>query len=262
MGAWSIPLQGTIERRLLINFRVDPDVARQLVPSGLRPRLVNGFAVAGICMIRLGALRPIGMPARVGWRGENAAHRIAVEWDEHDRVSSGVYIPIRHSGSRLPVFIGGRLFPGVHQRAQFTVDETLHHSKLTLTSDATRVDAAVEDTDAWSSELFSTLDEASEFFRDGATGWSPTRQRSSLEGLHLRTRDWRVTPMRAHRVVSSYFNALPRGTATLDNVLVMRNTESTWTTPSFPPPHTSLAPQFDHDQEMIVSPSPRQAERR
>jgi hypothetical protein len=46
-----------------------------------RPQLVHGWAVAGICLIRLGRLRPSRVPSAVGLRSENAAHRIAVEWD-------------------------------------------------------------------------------------------------------------------------------------------------------------------------------------
>ena len=47
-----------------------------------RPQLVEGRAVAGICLIRLGSLRPKGLPASLGVTTENAAHRIAVEWDQ------------------------------------------------------------------------------------------------------------------------------------------------------------------------------------
>ena len=239
MTARTMPLQGTIERRLLINFRLEPDVARQLIPSGLRPQLVNGFAVAGVCMIRLSSLRPVGMPALVGWHGENAAHRIAVEWDDNGIIRSGVYIPMRHSGSLLPVAIGGRLFPGVHRRARISVHESAHHSHLQLTSGATHVEAAVEATDEWRSELFGTLHEASEFFGQGAVGWSPNRHGSSLEGLELHTPNWQVTPVHPSKIVSSYFDTLPPGTAALDNVLVMRDTASTWTNPRVPRPSIS-----------------------
>jgi hypothetical protein len=53
-------LSSVIERRLLVNYRADPR------------------AVAGICLIRLGQVRPHGAPGRFGLRSENAAHRIAV----------------------------------------------------------------------------------------------------------------------------------------------------------------------------------------
>ena len=79
-------MSSVIERRLLVNYRVDPEVAAKLLaplqlPAPLRPQLVNGWAVAGICLIRLGRLRPSRLPGWAGMRTENAAHRIAVEWD-------------------------------------------------------------------------------------------------------------------------------------------------------------------------------------
>ena len=64
-------LAAVVERRLLVNYRVDPDVAARLVPPPFRPQLVRGWAVAGICLIRLGRLRPRGLPSAVGLRSEN-----------------------------------------------------------------------------------------------------------------------------------------------------------------------------------------------
>ncbi|MGC0317472.1 hypothetical protein QBC98_005979 [Kitasatospora acidiphila] len=51
-------MASTVERRLLVNYRVDPDIAARLLPAPLRPKLSHGQAVAGICLIRLGAVRP------------------------------------------------------------------------------------------------------------------------------------------------------------------------------------------------------------
>src|SRR5690242_5724317 len=101
-------LSGEIERRLLVNYRVDPDAIAAVLPPPFRPQLVNGYAVAGICLIRLGSMRPRPLPAWVGVRSENAAHRVAVEWDSPAGVRHGVYIPRRDSNSWLNVVVGGR----------------------------------------------------------------------------------------------------------------------------------------------------------
>jgi hypothetical protein len=89
-------MTGEIERRLLVNYRVDPAALRHVLPDRFRPQLVGGAGVAGICLIRLGGLRPRWTPAplsRLGLTTENAAHRIAVEWDGPAGVESDVYIP-------------------------------------------------------------------------------------------------------------------------------------------------------------------------
>ena len=104
-------LVGEIERRLLVNYRVDPEVLAKLLPAPFRVQLVNGVGVAGICLIRLGGMRPSGLPGWVGRGSENAAHRIAVEWDDHGTRRTGVWIPDRRTSSRLTVALGGRAFP-------------------------------------------------------------------------------------------------------------------------------------------------------
>src|SRR5215217_4728686 len=110
-------MEGVIARRLLVNYRVAPEVLARLLPAPFRPQVVGGWGVAGICLIGLRAVRPRGLPAALGLASENAAHRIAVEWDEGGAVRHGVYIPRRDTSSRLTTALGGRLFPGVHHRA-------------------------------------------------------------------------------------------------------------------------------------------------
>ena len=113
-------MRGLIARRLLVNYRVEPQTLEWLLPAPFRPKLVAGFAVAGICLIRLEQMRPEFLPSFVGVASENAAHRIAVEWTDADgSVREGVYIPRRDTSSRLNTLVGGRLFPCMHHHADF-----------------------------------------------------------------------------------------------------------------------------------------------
>ncbi|WP_120336816.1 DUF2071 domain-containing protein [Cryobacterium soli] len=229
-------LAATIERRLLITYRLDPDVASRLLPAGLRPQLLNDQAVAGVCLLRLGSLRPAWFAPTVGWGAENAAHRIAVEWDDAHGTQVGVYIPERHSASWLPVAAGGRLLPGVHHHARFAGYETDDHIEVTMTAPGASVHAAVDLTEDWTSDLFASVEDASAFFRNGAVGWSPSRDGRRLQGLRLDTTQWQVTPGRARSVRSTFFAGLPHGAATLDSVLVMRDVPITWTVVTGPTP--------------------------
>lgn len=185
-------MAATIERRLLVNYRVDPNAAEALLPDGLRPQLVNGSAVAGVCLIRLSDFRPTWFSPKAGHRSASAAHRIAVEWDGPDGLRTGVYIPRRHSASRLAQIAGGRVFPGVHE-----------HAKIA----------------------------ARDFFGKDAIGWSPTRA-GQLEPLRLDTDAWRVEPGHASRVESSFFDGLPTGSTEFDHVLVMREVPVVWSSPA------------------------------
>ena len=102
-GAMKLPvLHGTIRRRILANWRVDATTAQALLPSPLRPKLQAGKAIAGVCLIRLENIRPELVKALpVGITSENAAHRIAVEWDEDGARREGVFIWRRDSDSFL-----------------------------------------------------------------------------------------------------------------------------------------------------------------
>lgn len=228
-------LEGVVERRLLVNYRVDPDVAARLLPAPFRPELVDGSAVAGICLIRLGQLRPARGPRLTGGlRSENAAHRIAVEWDTPDGTATGVYIPRRDTASLLNTLLGGRLFPGDHHRARFTVQETDRNLRVAFesTDGTASVDVSVEVADDLGpSRLFGSVDEASQFFRNDSVGYSATRRCDRLDGIELRTNAWRVEPARVTAARSSFFDDLdrfPPGSATLDCALLMRDVPVTW----------------------------------
>ncbi|MFB7864638.1 DUF2071 domain-containing protein [Streptomyces sp. NPDC056069] len=227
-------LASVIERRLLVNYRVAPEAVAPLLPASLRPQIVRGHAAAGICLLRLGSVRPAWAPAAVGLRSENAAHRIAVEWDGPDGVETGVYIPRRDTGSLVNRWAGGRVFPGEHGHADFEVRETpgtLHIAYATRDG-STEVDVTAEVTERLEgSELFADLAEASAFFRAGSKGWSATRSGCSMDGMELQTDAWRIQPGRITAARSSYFDdpeRFPSGSARLDSVLVMRDVPVRW----------------------------------
>jgi hypothetical protein len=223
-----------IERRLLVNYRVDADLVARLLPVPFRPMTVSGSAIAGICLIRLSGLRPVTAPGRVGLISENAAHRVAVEWDTEEGIAQGVYIPRRDTSSRLTTLAGGRLFPGIHHRARFRVEEAGGRHQVALTSLDGRVNvrvaAALAD-DLPGGSVFGSLAAASRFFERGSVGWSVTRRPGVYQGVELRTLGWRIEPARIEAVVSSFFDdprRFPPGTAVLDSALLMRDLTSEW----------------------------------
>lgn len=224
-------LRAQVRRRLLITYRVDPAVAAALVPAPLRPQLVNGSAVAGVCMIGLRSVRPGWLRPRVGFRTENVAHRVAVEWDEVGGTRTGVYIVERHSSSLLPVIGGGRLFPGVQRRGRFDLDESGDRFRVRMTAPGIRVAVDVEAGNGWQSELFTSVEEASEFHRQGSVGWSPCAGDRGLEALELTSVDWAAEAATIHSAESSFFDSLPVGSAVLDSALVMRDLPFFWDTP-------------------------------
>jgi Uncharacterized conserved protein (COG2071) len=228
-------LDAVIERRLLLNYRADPDVVTRVLPAPFRPQLRNGYAVVGICLLRMGRARPVGMPLGVGFGSENAAHRFAVDWDAADGPRSGLFMPRLDSASRLNVAAGGRLFPGVQHRAEFDVAE--RPDRLRVAYAASDGTTAV-DVEVWTSQklvgsaLFDDAADASEFFRLGSAGYSAGREPDEFEGMELATSQWRADPCVVDRAASSFFDnrsVFPAGSIELDSALVMREIPARWT---------------------------------
>ena len=227
-------IRGRIDRRILANYRIDAQVASRVVPRPFRPKLVRGYAIGGICLIRLHGVRPRGVPVPIGIGSENCAHRFSVEWDTPLGVQQGVFIPRRDTSSRLNALVGGRLFPGVHHHADFTVHETSRDLQVALRSDDGVTRVAVDATvaaDMPSHSVFTTLAEASSFFEQGSLGYSATPQAGRFDGLELRTAGWSVEPLAVRHLASSFFEdaaRFPAGSVTFDCALVMRDLEHEW----------------------------------
>jgi len=227
-------LQGVIRRRLLVNFRVDPAVMQAQLPPRFRPKLQGAHAIAGICLIRLGSVRPRFVPPLLGFSSENAAHRIAVRWQVDGAEKEGVFIPRRDTGSPLNHLVGGRLFPGEHHRARFTVRESAAGIDLSMRSRDRKVSVNVRGRAGGSlprSSCFASIAEASAFFERGSVGYSVTSDAGRLDGLELRTDGWSVEPLQIEEVHSSYFadeSMFPRGSVEFDCALVMRDLRHEW----------------------------------
>jgi uncharacterized protein YqjF (DUF2071 family) len=227
-------IHGTIQRRILANYHADPAVVQALIPQPFRPKLVDGCAMVGICLIRLAQIRPRFMQLPVGISSENAAHRIAVEWDEHGVVREGVYIARRDTSSWMNTVVGGRLFPGEHHHARFTTKEDATRIHVHFESDDNQIAVTVTSqlaTDLPRTSLFASLTAASDFFAGGARGYSVTHAPQWLDGLELKTRRWHVEPLAVDSITSSFFDdpiRFPKQAIQFDCALLMRNIAHEW----------------------------------
>lgn len=227
-------IRGVIDRRILVNYRVRPDALDAVLPEPFHPKTVAGYGVGGICLIRLKHLRPPKFPAVFGLASENAAHRIAVEWEDDGETQDGVFIPRRDSSSRLKTILGGRIFSGVHHHASFDVSEGDGHFDVRMVSDDGNAEVSVRGDIAASlpeRSVFPTIGEASAFFERGSLGYSESRRDGEYSGLELRTREWDVTPLSVSDVYSSYFEDVTRFDAddvSFDCALLMRDVSHEW----------------------------------
>lgn len=227
-------VKGLIERRVLVNYRVDVDVLQRVLPPPFRVKVTSGAGMAGVCLIRLAQVRPRFLPSILGFTSENAAHRIAVEWDTAAGVKEGVFVPRRDTSSFFNALVGGRLFPGKHSRASFDVIESGDDISISLRSadDETRVvvEASLSDRLPETS-IFDSVDAASAFFERGSIGYSATRESGCFDCLELKSFRWHVEPLSVRRVESSFFSDakhFPAGSIHFDSALLMRAIHHEW----------------------------------
>ena len=225
-----------IKRRLLLNYRVEPSLIEKILPVPFRPKLVKGKAIAGICLIKLEKVRPVGLPSWLGISSENTAHRIAVEWEDAGGESrEGVFVPRRNTDSLLNVLAGGRIFPGLHFHSRFDVQDEGGHIAIKVVESGSNaplvvVEAAESETFPADS-VFDSLEDSSRFFEGGCIGYSSREDSRRLDGLHLKVDQWEVSPLEVQRVESSYFDdsqLFPGEAIAFDHALLMRNIPHEW----------------------------------
>ena len=227
-------LQGQIKRRILLNFRADPALLQPYLPANFRPKLQGDFAILGVCLIRLQQIRPQWLPLPLGLQSENAALRIAVNWEENGSEREGVFIPRRDTSSRLNHWTGGRIFPGQHHLADFYVRDTGENIELRMQSrdgkSRVRVCGCVDEN--WpAASCFTTLEEASQFFEAGSLGYSVRDNSPDLDGLVLQTLRWQVEHLAVSEAFVSDFadtSRFPSGSVQFDHALLMRNIAHQW----------------------------------
>jgi hypothetical protein len=228
-------ISGILNRRILLNYRLDPGYLTKILPRPFKPRLYKGMGIGGVCMIRFSALRPQFAPAFLGIDSENAAHRIAVEWEVDGKNFEGVYIPKRNTASSFNYYAGGRVFPGVFQKSFFQVEEGGNRYKVDILSESHREKVVSFDGQISKSisagSIFPDLEEASAFFAKGSIGYSLSRDESHFQGMELRLLEWQIEPMKITSAFAQLFEdreKFPIGTAELDSAMLMKNLKHEW----------------------------------
>ncbi len=223
-------MKGIIEHRILLNYRIDPDCLRALLPAPLEPKIVDGWGIGGICQVSLSKMRPHGIPAVLGTSSHNAAHRIAVVQPGGE----GVYVPRRDTDSRLNQLSGGRLFPGAYRYSDFRVTSSGDAYRVAIVDgdgiEVMSIEAEVAE-NVTPGSVFASLAEASAFFEGGNVGWSPGSDARTLDTIELWTREWHMEPLAVTSESSSYFTNetdFPRGSVTFDSGFIMRGLEHEW----------------------------------
>jgi uncharacterized protein YqjF (DUF2071 family) len=224
---------GVIKRRFVLNYRADPKVVKRLLPASFNPKLYHGYAIVGICLVRLESLRLRGLPAWLGVSSENAVHRIVAESiDSKGGPRDDIFVARRDTDLWLNTLLRGKLFKGEYHQARFAVEESVGHVEFACRSLDRTTEVSFSGDDALqlpASSCFKSVQE--DFFRSVDAGSSLSEDSQTLEGIALDGKEWKIRPFRISRLSSSFFddrNHFPSGSIEFDHALVMRDIAHAW----------------------------------
>ncbi len=222
----SFSLHGVIDRRILINYSIDPDCVKRIIPDTFSVQLVKAKVIGGICLIRLKSMN-LYKGASWGVSSENAAHRFGVLMDG----KPAVYVQRRDTSSPLMI-LGSFLTPTRPSLSKFSINEGEGHFDIQASGPGAsfhykgRVGSQFP-----KASVFTDLQECSDFFRLGQGGYSKTKNKKKWEKASLLTDSWSVKRLETLHIKSSFFdnqNLFPEGSIEFDNALLMENIKHTW----------------------------------
>jgi len=231
-------VEGVVARQILLNYWLEPEVARRLVPEPFEIVIRNGFAVAGINLLRLEGVRPAGATDALGLCSENLAHRIAVRYPVEENgapaLRDGTYILRRDTDSALAGRLGELLLPGTVRDAEFRVAETAHSLRMAVLTADGGGDLAFRC--RWNEEwkwtlLFSRLNDVRSFCARTQCGCNSALRADALEAPHVLPQEWEVAPATITDLHASYFadeKLFPRGSVGFDSAIMLRGVPQAW----------------------------------
>jgi hypothetical protein len=178
-------------------------------------------------------LRPKGFPSAIGLSSENMAHRVAIRYPSSHGMQDGVFIWRRETDQCLVSLLGGRLFPGVHHRAAFTVRESTDDLSVQVTTENGDADVDLNAfyTTKWQeTSVFPSFEHAADFFRRGDCGFSCALRTGRLDGMRLKTLQWEMAPIQVTHLRAAFFQngRFPPEAIQFDCALLMRGIPHEW----------------------------------
>lgn len=226
------PFKGIIDRRILINYKVENNVLRRLLPSPFSPRLINGYGIAGVCLIRRKQLKINSFPSWMSVNTETALYRIAVTWEQYGKQHTGSYVLRKETDSLMQIFANSRWSDDSQNWARFHVKEEKRSQQDVyeincFSKDGTSLAITANTALRFPQEsVLKTLDTASCFFEDESHYISPKYQTSVFNCLSETTLNWKMSPLSVGALQSDFFEnkqLFPKGSIYFDHALLMKN---------------------------------------
>jgi len=116
-------VRGVVERRMLVNYRVDLGKLDTALPGPFRGREVGETrkGIGTVCLTKVEKARPKFAPERAGLSVRSVTHRVPAEIEGEGRFCA--YVPLRGVSSRLCASVGSHALPAEIRCAEFRTEE-------------------------------------------------------------------------------------------------------------------------------------------
>lgn len=221
------PVRALVKERIIFTYRLPPEHLKKLLPvPWLMPQLVDGSAIASVCVLRLSNIVPGQVPTFLGARSISTARRYGV-LDQRNEGSPAVFVTERTTSSVLGSFLTAVGFSARHQHLPTRIRRDGHSSLITLGKEKFR--ARVTPAQHWSSSLFPTIQTFSTFLAEGVRSYGTSRHAGRLTVLDLAKEDNGYVPLTAYEVGGSSVQPWLEAGAVLDNAARTVNSMYRWT---------------------------------
>ncbi|MGF1632512.1 MAG: DUF2071 domain-containing protein [Phycisphaerae bacterium] len=95
---------------IVLEYATRAEDVRPLLPAGVEPVCIEGFALWNIIAARIEKLRPVGVPRPLGVRYHHVAYRLRVQVPRADGEPEKGLLYIRNDGDRRRVHVAGSRF--------------------------------------------------------------------------------------------------------------------------------------------------------
>ncbi len=223
-------IRGFVERRLLVNYRVDLETLDKALPAPFRAREVGDTreGMGSVCFTQVEDARPSLFPSGMGTTVEAVTHRVSAELrlEGEPTAEHCFYVPQREVSSRLQAIVGRRLLPTKMEQAEITTEENGDGCLVLVEDGIEKVGFEVRETDTDEVDedsVFYSVESARVFLCEGGVEYS--RSGGSYGGLNCCQDGGEMVPVEVTRARSSYFEKMG---GVLDSAFVIAETEHEW----------------------------------
>jgi hypothetical protein len=176
-----------MRERFIFNFRVAPEELAPHLPQWIEPQVLNGHSVVSFCILVLERLSVWPIPSIINFSTISCAYRIGVvDWSTGEP-EPAVYVTDRYADlpliTRISPFIMFDTIPTIHAAIGRSQDST--NLVMSQRDGRALFSADVVTAPTLESQVFATVDEFSEFIRNGVSSYAPSLFPGTLAKVDL-----------------------------------------------------------------------------